>query len=137
MKLSLAGLDAAARYSLRCVPVRGKFRGAVLVGTLLMALILSGPALASRKPTVMESKEIRASAVLYLQGKSWSVSGIRVSTVNRNYAKAAVQQGASGPGGEMILYQRHGIWHEVFLGTDGFCSTRAPKKVLDDLGFGC
>jgi hypothetical protein len=65
------------------------------------------------------------------------VSGIRVSTVSNHYAKAAVQQGRRGPAGEMILHLRHGIWHEAFLGTDEFCSAPAPKRVLDDLGFGC
>jgi len=85
----------------------------------------------------MEAREIRDNAKLYLQGGGWRVSGIRVSTVNGHYAKAAVQQGRNGAGGEMILFLRHGIWHEVFLGTSEFCSARAPKRVLNDGGFRC
>jgi hypothetical protein len=92
---------------------------------------------ASRRPTRQEANEIRTDAKLYLHGRNWRVSGIRVSTVNGLYAKAAVQQGRNGPGGEMLLRLRHGIWHEVFLGTDGFCSAKVPKRVLNDLGFRC
>lgn len=82
-------------------------------------------------------REISNDAKLYLQGSGWRISGIRVSTVNTDYAKAAVLQTGSGAAGEMILELRHGIWHELFLGTDGFCSAHVPKAVLDDLGFGC
>jgi hypothetical protein len=121
-------LISAAGCSLVSVPVRRKFHGAALLGAAVA--VVSGPALASRKPTAMVAKEIRASALFYLRGKGWIVSGIRVSTANGNYAKAAVHQGANGPGGEMILNLRHGIWH-------GFCSAKAPKKVLDELGFAC
>jgi hypothetical protein len=96
-----------------------------------------GGAQASRRPSRNEAREIRADARLYLQGSGWRVSGIRISTVNGNYAKAAVQQGRYGPGGEMILRLRHGIWHEVFLGTSDFCRASAPRRVLRDLGFRC
>jgi hypothetical protein len=109
----------------------------VLIIVLVLGLLGAGSAEASRRPTRQESKEIKTDAKLYLQGRGWRVSGIRVSTVNTQYAKAAVQRGKNGPGGEMILRLRHGIWHEVFLGTDGFCSAKAPKRVLDDLGFSC
>jgi hypothetical protein len=103
----------------------------------LVGIVGAGWAVASRRPTRQEAREIKTDAKLYLSGRGWQVSGIRISTVDGHYAKAAVQQGRNGPGGEMILRLRHGIWHELFLGTDGFCSARAPKRVLDDLGFGC
>ncbi len=102
----------------------------------LFALAL-GVAQASRAPTGREAKEIRQDAKLYLTGRGWQVSGIRVSTVNGSYAKASVQQGRRGAGGEMILRLRHGIWHEAFLGTNDFCSAPVPKRVLNDLGFRC
>jgi hypothetical protein len=92
---------------------------------------------ASRRPTRGEASKIRTGALLSLHGRGWHVSGIRVSTVNNHYSKAAVAQGHSGPAGEMILRLRHGIWHQAFLGQDEFCSAPAPKRVLDDLGFGC
>jgi hypothetical protein len=104
---------------------------------LTLVLGLGIDAHASRLPTRQETREIRADAKLYLEGGAWRVSGIRVSTVNGHYAKAAVQQGQRGPGGEMILYLRHGIWHEAFLGTNEFCSARVPRRVLKDLGFRC
>ncbi len=111
--------------------------------TLLAAAVLTltlGSSLdahASRSPTRQEAREIREDAKLYLNGAGWRVSGIRVSTVSDQYAKAAVRQGQRGSAGEMILHLRHGIWHEAFLGTDGFCSAPVPKRVLDDLGFRC
>jgi hypothetical protein len=108
-----------------------------LVLSLALALGLTVDAAASRSPTRQEAREIREDAQLYLSGHGWRVSGIRISTVSNHYAKAAVQRGRSGAGGEMILRLRHGIWHEVFLGTSEFCSARVPKKVLDDLGFRC
>lgn len=92
---------------------------------------------ASRSPSRREAKEIRGDATLYLEGHGWQVRSIRISTVDRNYAKAAVQQGQRGPSGEMILRLRHGIWHEAFLGTNEFCSAPVPKRVLNDLGFRC
>jgi hypothetical protein len=106
----------------------------VLVGVLVLPRI---DAQASRRPTSGETQEIRAGALLSLQGRGWHVSGIRVSTANDHYAKAAVQQGRNGPAGEMILRLRHGIWHQTFLGTSDFCSAPVPKRVLDDLGFRC
>jgi hypothetical protein len=110
-----------------------------MIAPVLGLLCAVGPvaAQASRRPTRQEAREIRTDAKLYLQGRGWSVSGIRVSTVNDHYAKAAVQQGRNGPGGEMILGLRHGIWHDFFLGTNDFCSANVPKRVLDDLGFRC
>jgi hypothetical protein len=104
---------------------------------LTFVLGLGVDASASRAPTRRETREIRQDAVLYLEGHGWQVSGIRVSTVDRSYSKAAVQKGRRGPAGEMILHLRHGIWHEAFLGTDEFCSAPAPKRVLNDLGFRC
>jgi hypothetical protein len=103
----------------------------------VFALGLGVETYASRPPTREEATEIREDAKLYLHGGGWHVSGIRVSTVSDEYAKAAVRQGHSGPAGEMILHLHHGIWHESFLGTDGFCSAHVPKRVLDDLGFRC
>jgi hypothetical protein len=82
-------------------------------------------------------REIRKDAKLYLTGSGWRVSAIRLSTVDGHYAKAAVQQSRGGPGGEMILRLRHGIWHQVFLGTNEFCSAPVPKRVLNDLAFRC
>ena len=116
-------LGLVVRRALTCVAVLG--------------LLGAAQAQASRPPTAREATEIRTDAKLYLQGRGWRVNGIRLSTVNGRYATAAVQQGKSGPGGEMILLLRHGIWHEIFLGTDGFCAAHAPKRVLDDLGFRC
>jgi hypothetical protein len=104
---------------------------------LTLVLGLGVNAHASRSPTRQEAREIRQDAPLYLEGHGWRVSGIRVSTVSQSYAKAAVQQGRSGPAGEMILHLRHGIWHEAFLGTNDFCSAPVPKRVLNDLGFRC
>jgi hypothetical protein len=104
---------------------------------LTLVLGLGVDAHASRSPTRQEAREIRQDAPLYLEGRGWRVSGIRVSSVSQNYAKAAVQQGQRGPAGEMILHLRHGIWHEAFLGTNEFCSARVPKRVLNDLGFRC
>ncbi|HYM45268.1 MAG TPA: hypothetical protein VES65_03805 [Solirubrobacteraceae bacterium] len=113
-------------------------RVTLLVPALLTLLLgLGVDAHASRSPTRRETREIREDAKLYLTGGDWRVSGIRVSTVNGHYAKAAVKQGQQGPAGEMILHLRHGIWHEAFLGTDEFCSAPVPKRVLDDLGFRC
>jgi hypothetical protein len=112
-------------------------RGRVLIVVSVLCLLGAVGAEASRSPTQQEAKEIRTDAKLYLQGRGWRVSGIRVSTVNGHYAKATVQQGQSGPGGEMILLLHHGIWHESFLGTDSFCSAHVPRRVLDDLGFKC
>jgi hypothetical protein len=113
-------------------------RIALLVPIVLtLVLGLGVDAHASRSPTRQEAREIRQDAPLYLEGRGWRVSGIRVSTVSQNYAKAAVQQGQRGPAGEMILHLRHGIWHEAFLGTNEFCSARVPKRVLNDLGFRC
>jgi hypothetical protein len=109
----------------------------LLSAMLAGALVLAASAHASRPPKQQEAREIRKDAKLYLEGRGWLVSAIRVSTVRRRYAKAAVRRGRSGPRGEMILHLRHGIWHEVFLGTDGFCSAPAPRHTLDDLGFGC
>ena len=109
----------------------------IAAASICLPLLSGVSAQASRSPTRTEAREIRANAKLYLEGRGWRVSGIRVSTVNGHYAKAAVQQGRSGPGGEMILLLRHGIWHEVFLGTSEFCAAHAPKRVLDDLGFRC
>jgi hypothetical protein len=113
-------------------------RIALLVPIVLtLVLGLGVDAHASRSPTRQEAREIRQDAPLYLEGRGWRVSGIRVSTVSQSYAKAAVQQGRSGPAGEMILHLRHGIWHEAFQGTNEFCSARVPKRVLNDLGFRC
>lgn len=109
----------------------------LVLALLVLTLAFGVNARASRPPTRQEANEIRQDAKLYLSGRGWRVSGIRVSRVSSHYAKAAVRQGAEGPAGEMILYLRHGIWHEVFLGTSEFCSARAPKRVLNDLGFGC
>ena len=110
----------------------------LIVPTVLtLVLGLGVDAHASRSPTRQEAREIREDAKLYLKGRAWRVSGIRVSTVSDHYGKAAVQQGQRGPAGEMILHLRHGIWHEAFLGTDEFCSARVPKRVLNDLGFRC
>ena len=110
----------------------------ILVPALLaFAASLGVDAQASRSPTRQETREIREDAKLYLEGRGWQVSGIRVSTVGHSYAKAAVRQGKGGPAGEMILHLRHGIWHEAFLGTDEFCSAPVPKRVLNDLGFRC
>jgi hypothetical protein len=109
----------------------------LLIVVCVLGLLGAVGAEASRRPTPREATEIRTDAKLDLQGRGWRVSAIRVSTVNGHYATAAVQQGHSGPGGEMILALRHGIWHEVFLGTDGFCTAHVPKRVLDDLGFHC
>src|ERR1700682_6121023 len=105
----------------------------VLIVASVLGLLGAVGADASRRPTSQEAREIRAGAKLDLQGRGWGVSAIRVSKVNGDYASAAVQQGQNGPGGEMILLLRHGIWHEVFLGTDGFCTAPVPKRVLDDL----
>ncbi|MGC2372974.1 MAG: hypothetical protein WA484_03775 [Solirubrobacteraceae bacterium] len=104
---------------------------------LALVLGLGLDAQASRSPTRGEAREIRQDAPLYLEGRGWQVSGIRVSTVSQSYAKAAVQKGRSGTAGEMILHLRHGIWHEAFLGTNEFCSAHVPKRVLNDLGFRC
>jgi len=109
----------------------------LLIVVSVTSLLGAVGAEASRQPTSQEAREIRTDAKLDLQGRGWRVNGIRVSTVDGHYATAAVQQGANGPGGEMILLLRHGIWHEVFLGTDGFCTAHVPKRVLDDLGFRC
>jgi hypothetical protein len=110
----------------------------ILVPALLIFVVGIGvDADASRSPTRQETREIRQDAPLYLEGRGWQVRGIRVSTVNHSYAKAAVQQGQRGPAGEMILHLRHGIWHEAFLGTNEFCSAPVPKRVLNDLGFRC
>jgi hypothetical protein len=118
------------------VAPRGRI--ALLVPTVLtLVLGLGINAYASRSPTRQEAREIRQDAPLYLEGRGWRVSGIRVSTVSNQYAKAAVQQGRSGPAGEMILHLRHGIWHEAFQGTNEFCSAPVPKRVLNDLGFRC
>jgi hypothetical protein len=109
----------------------------VLPALITFVVGLGADAHASRHPTRQETTEIRQDAVLYLEGHGWRVKGIRVSTVNQSYAKAAVQQGQRGPAGEMILHLRHGIWHEAFLGTNEFCSAPVPKRVLNDLGFRC
>lgn len=110
----------------------------ILAPTLLtFATGLGVDAHASRSPTRRETREIRQDAMLYLEGHGWQVRGIRISTVNHSYAKAAVQQGKGGPAGEMILHLRHGIWHEAFLGTDEFCAAPVPGPVLNDLGFRC
>jgi hypothetical protein len=104
---------------------------------LTLVVGLGVDAHASRPPTRQEAREIREDARLYLTGRGWRVSGIRVSTVSAQYAKAAVMQGQRGAAGEMILHLRHGIWHEAFQGTNDFCSARVPKRVLNDLGFRC
>jgi hypothetical protein len=110
----------------------------LLAATMLILLLgLAADAHASRSPTRQETREIREDAKLYLRGRGWRVSAIRVSTVSDHYAKAAVQQGQGGPAGEMILHLRHGIWHEAFLGTNEFCSAPVAKRVLNDLGFRC
>lgn len=119
-------------------PVPVLRRIAILLPVLLAFVVGLGVAAhASRSPTRREAREIREDAKLYLKGRGWQVSGIRVSTVSDHYAKASVRKGQAGPAGEMILHLRHGIWHEAFLGTDEFCSAPAPKRVLDDLGFRC
>src|ERR1035438_2551299 len=112
---------------LRVASVRPGFRLATRLDAASAARGRWGSGQASRRPTRQEGSEIRADAKLYLKGRGWRVRGIRVSTVNGHYARAAVQQGRNGPGGEMIVWLRHGIWHEVFLGTDGFCSAKVPK----------
>jgi hypothetical protein len=113
-------------------------RISTLAALLAIAIgLFASTAAASRRPTRGETQEIRAGALLSLQGSGWRVSGIRVSSVSSHYAKAAVQQGRGGPVGEMILRLRHGIWHQSFLGTNDFCSAPVPKRVLDDLGFRC
>lgn len=113
-------------------------RTTILILALLAFLVGQGvSAYASRSPTRQEATEIREDAKLYLEGRGWQVSAIRVSTVSQSYAKAAVHQGQRGPAGEMILHLRHGIWHEAFLGTNDFCSAPAPRRVLNDLGFRC
>jgi hypothetical protein len=109
----------------------------IVTALLCIPLLLGASAQASRNPTRTESREIHESAKLYLEGKGWHVSGIRISTVNGHYAKAAVRQAGYGPGGQMILLLRHGIWHEVFLGTSEFCRAHVPRQVLEDLGFHC
>jgi hypothetical protein len=112
-------------------------RTTLLLSALLVFVLHVDAASASRLPTRSEAREIREGAGLYLNGPGWRVRGIRVSTVSSHYAKAAVQQGRAGPGGEMILRLRHGIWHEAFLGTSDFCSAPVPRRVLNDLGFRC
>jgi hypothetical protein len=104
---------------------------------LTLVLGLGADAHASRSPTRQEAREIREDAKLYLTGRGWRVSGIRVSSVSDQYAKAAVRQGQRGQAGEMILHLRHGIWHDAFRGTNDFCSAPVPKRVLRDLGFRC
>jgi hypothetical protein len=117
---------------------RSRKRISVVALLIVSAFALSGStALASRAPSRSEAAAIRADVPLYLTGGGWHVSGIRISTVNSHYAKAAVQQGRNGAGGEMILFLRHGIYHEVFLGTNDFCTAAVPKRVLRDLGFRC
>jgi hypothetical protein len=111
-----------------------------MIAVLALLTLLVGlgvDAYASRSPTRQESREIRQDAVLYLEGHGWGVGAIRVSTVNKAYSRAAVHQGQHGPAGVMVLHLRHGIWHEAFLGTDGFCAAPVPKRVLNDLGFRC
>lgn len=99
----------------------------------------SGRFRASRAPTKSEAAAIRKAALRSLHGSGWKVSAIRVSTVptKHRYAKAAVDNRATGVGGEMILWRDAGRWRRIFLGTDGFCDANAPKRVLRDLGFGC
>jgi hypothetical protein len=109
----------------------------ILPALLAVAILELGVAEASRPATARETREIREDAKLYLKGRGWKVSAIRVSTVSSSYAKAAVQQGRGGPAGEMILHLRHGIWHDAFLGSSEFCRAPVPKRVLNDLGFRC
>jgi hypothetical protein len=111
-----------------------------MIAALALLTILVGlgvDAYASRPATRQESREIREDAMLYLEGHGWQVGGIRVSTLNRSYSRAAVHQGQRGPAGVMILHLRHGIWHEAFVGTNEFCAAPVPKRVLSDLGFRC
>lgn len=94
---------------------------------------------ASRAPTKSEAAAIRRAAQRSLHGSGWKVSAIRVSTARtkHRYAKAAVDNRATGVGGEMILWRDAGRWQRIFLGTNDFCDANAPKRVLNDFGFGC
>jgi hypothetical protein len=102
------------------------------------ALRITAAATASRPPTSAESTAIRRAALRSLGGSGWRVSAIRVSTIaaKHAYARASVDN-VDGVGFEMILRRDRTRWVRIFLGTDGFCKTKAPARVLRGLGFGC
>lgn len=110
-----------------------------LLLALLVALTLPVVANAWRRPTSGESQAIRSAALRSLHGKGWHAHVIRVSTVRAKYryATASVDNTLTGVGGEMILRRTGSGWHRLFLGTDEFCTTNAPRAVLRDLGFRC
>ena len=85
----------------RCRYTYPMLRRMVILLPVLLTFVASVgvDARASRSPTRQETREIRQDATLYLEGRGWQVRGIRVSTVNQSYAKAAVRQGQRGPAG--------------------------------------
>jgi hypothetical protein len=117
--------------------VRGSSALALL--TLTIALAMPSVAGAWRRPTSGEAQHIRAAALRSLHGRGWRAHVARVSTVRARYryATASVDNSRTGVGGEMILRRTGSGWHQLFLGTDEFCSAKAPRAVLRDLGFGC
>lgn len=132
---------ASALVVLAGTPVAVAGTNVTLRGTGFIARGAATPtaSAARRRPTRAESAAIRSAALRSLHGSGWRVSAIRVSTVRakHGYASAAVDNSATGVGGEMILRRDGKRWRRVFLGTDGFCEADAPKRVLRDLGFGC
>ncbi len=106
---------------------------------MIAVAVVAAAADASRAPTQVEVRGVRAAALRSLHGSGWVVSHIRISTIKGRdgYASAAVTNAKTGVGGEMILRSRSGQWRELFLGQNDFCTVRAPIAVLDDLGFAC
>jgi len=116
-------------------------RQALLAALLLLAL--AAPAQASRPAHTGESAAIAKAVVATVKGNfpksaHFRVFGVRVSTVNAQYARARVS--ALNKSGQPLtdtafvaLHRITGKWSVVDLGTDGVGCSKLPAQVERDL----
>ncbi len=110
----------------------------LLAASAALTLAPAG-ALAARPASPVEARHVRAAGLATLHGPGWTVTHVRISTVapsHWKYASAAVDNTRTGVGGEMLLRGRAGRWAVKFLGTDDFCASGLPLRVVEDLGLG-
>ena len=106
----------------------------------LLALVLAGPAAASRAPTRAERlaimRAVRSSPGV-ARGVRLSFERIRISTVDARYAYARTfaRTADGGPIGEAdwVLHRVEGRWRVAYFGTEVPPCKSAPRAVRRDL----
>jgi hypothetical protein len=113
-------------------------RGLVLVAVMLL---VAGSALASRKPTATENKDIRQAFAGFVSqpnspsAKDNRIVTIAVSTLDPRYAVARLNSKTAGPS-ELLLHRSGPGWWVVGFGSSLGCDS-APPTVMRDLKVGC